>query len=284
MKGGFAGASPLLQAFFGNRRTLAMRISPFHAGAALLVAAFGSTPAGAQVAEASGTVTLKQDDGAQLPAAGAVVDIYRTDIKAAYQVKTDNQGRYFHAGLPLVGTYTMVFSAPGARPSAMQGCRIRSSQKLDAILEPGDGRRPSLDEVRAAGASPCVVGAGRLLVEGSDGTTQTASPALFAEVPKTDLAALFDGGFVDQTVLESRAILAARPNDYEASLYLGLALHLSNHKPRFQEAADHLRRFVDMAPDTDGRKATAKASLDRLESLGVVAFVPPPPKPTRRRP
>ena len=261
-----------------------MRISLFHAGAALLVATFGSTPGQAQVTQALGTVTMNGDDGAQLPVPGADVDIYRTDIKGEYHTKTDRKGGYLYPGLPVVGTYTLVFSARGARPAVVQGCRFSVGREVNAILEPGDGRRPSLAETLAGGASPCVVGADRLLVDGSGGIAQTAGASAGAEAAGTDLAALFHSGALDRTMRESRIILAARPNDFEANLYLGLSLFHSNHTPSFQDAANHLRRFVDMAPDTDGRKATAKASLDQLESLGVAAIVAPPPKPVRRRP
>src|SRR5918912_1699485 len=90
---------PLLQAF----------------AAALLLAACGVI-ASAQVTQINGKVTLKQADGSVAPVAGAQVDIYRTDIKWEDHVKTNKKGEYIHAGVPCVGTYTIVVSAPGAHP------------------------------------------------------------------------------------------------------------------------------------------------------------------------
>jgi len=44
------------------------------------------------------------------------VDVYRTDMKADYHTKSDKKGDWIFAGLPLVGTYTVTISAPGASP------------------------------------------------------------------------------------------------------------------------------------------------------------------------
>jgi hypothetical protein len=38
---------------------------------------------------------------------GALVQIVRTDIKGQYDVTTDKKGRFLHAGVPYVGTYTL---------------------------------------------------------------------------------------------------------------------------------------------------------------------------------
>ncbi|MBC7931406.1 MAG: carboxypeptidase regulatory-like domain-containing protein, partial [Rubrivivax sp.] len=85
--------------------------------AALLVAAF-SVAASAQVATFEGKVTLKQADGTEVPVQGATVTIIRTDIKQELgSVKTDKNGKYVRAGVPFVGTYTLLISAPNATPA-----------------------------------------------------------------------------------------------------------------------------------------------------------------------
>src|SRR5215213_3228555 len=91
--------------------------------AALLVAA-SAVAASAQTTQVNGTVKLKQADGTEVPAAGAQIDIYRTDIKAEFHTKTDKKGNFIHAGLPFVGTYTLVVSAPGASPSYQSNLRF----------------------------------------------------------------------------------------------------------------------------------------------------------------
>ncbi|MDQ3804652.1 MAG: carboxypeptidase regulatory-like domain-containing protein [Acidobacteriota bacterium] len=125
----------------------------FRTAAAALVLAACSVAASAQVTQVSGKVTLRQADGTQVPVADAVIDIYRTDIKQQFQVKTDRKGAYIHAGLPFVGTYTLVVSAPGARPSFATGLRFTQVQTRDFVLEPGDGSKLTLEQVRQFEAS-----------------------------------------------------------------------------------------------------------------------------------
>src|SRR6185503_20933163 len=102
-----------------------MRLELFATGtrvvALLLLSAAG---AAAQVLQVSGKVTLKQADGTVVPIAGAVIDIYRTDMKQKFEVMTDRRGEYLRAGLPMMGTYTIAVSAAGARPDYRAGIRL----------------------------------------------------------------------------------------------------------------------------------------------------------------
>lgn len=120
--------------------------------AAIIVAAFAAAAA-AQVVQATGTVMLQQADGTKAPLAGATVKFYRTDIKQEFTTKTDKSGRYVHAGIPLVGTYTIVFSGPGATPTYLANVRVNAQPQNDVTLGPGDGRTLTLDEIRAAAAA-----------------------------------------------------------------------------------------------------------------------------------
>lgn len=117
--------------------------------AALLLAA-AAVAASAQSTQVNGKVTLKQADGTVVPVVGALIDIYRTDIKAEFHTKTDKKGNYIHAGLPFVGTYTLVVSAPGAAPRAEPKLRFTQQTQYDFELVPGDGSRPTLEQVNAA--------------------------------------------------------------------------------------------------------------------------------------
>lgn len=133
------------------------------AAAALLLAAM-SVAAAAQVVTATGKVTLKQADGTEAPVSGAVVDFFRTDIKQKFQTKTDKKGVYTHAGIPLVGTFTIAVSAPGARPSYLVEIPISRRPENSFVLEPGDGSALTLDQIKqfaASGASrPAAAGGG----------------------------------------------------------------------------------------------------------------------------
>src|SRR5437763_12847256 len=134
---------PLLQAF----------------AAALLLAACGVI-ASAQVTQINGKVTLKQADGSVVPVAGAQVDIYRTDIKWEDHIKTNKKGEYMHAGIPFVGVYTLIVSAPGAHPDFIKDVRLSQRSTNDFQLLPGDGTRPTLDQLKTAVAASAGSGGG----------------------------------------------------------------------------------------------------------------------------
>lgn len=116
------------------------------AAAALVVFALAAA-ASAQVTGVSGKVLLKKADGTTAPLPGATVKFYRTDIKQEFEVKSDKSGRYAHAGLPLVGTFTVVISGPGAKPTYKIGFRAINNPENDAVLEPGDGSTLTLADV-----------------------------------------------------------------------------------------------------------------------------------------
>jgi tetratricopeptide (TPR) repeat protein len=139
-----------------------MRYKPFLlAIASALLLAASSAVASAQVAQISGKVTLKQADGSVVPVVGAQVDIYRTDIKWEDHIKTNKKGEYMHAGVPFVGVYTIVVSAPGAHPDYVKDIRVSQRPGNDFQLQPGDGSRPTLDQIKAANAGrPTAPGGG----------------------------------------------------------------------------------------------------------------------------
>jgi hypothetical protein len=128
-----------------------MRFKPFFLiVATALVLAASSVIATAQMTQISGKVTLKQANGSEAPVAGAQIDIYRTDIKWEDHIKTNKKGEYQHAGIPFVGTYTIIVSAPGARPSFLTAIRFSARPVNDFTLDPGDGMRPTLEQLKAA--------------------------------------------------------------------------------------------------------------------------------------
>ena len=122
-------------------------------GAAVLLVAAMSVAASAQVVQATGKVTLKQADGTEVPVQNAVVKFYRTDIKQTFEAKTGKNGSYVHAGIPLVGTFTIAVSAPGARPTYLPDIPIGRKSENNFVLEPGDGSSLTLEQIRASMAS-----------------------------------------------------------------------------------------------------------------------------------
>ena len=116
-----------------------------------IVLLFAAVTASAQTEQMRGTVKMVGADGQQTAVAGATVDVYRTDMKADYHTKSDKKGEWVFAGLPLVGTYTLSISAPGASPMTKSGVKARRDTPIDAVLGPGDGKK--LTEAEALAAS-----------------------------------------------------------------------------------------------------------------------------------
>lgn len=114
---------------------------------------FSSVMVAAQTGELRGKVTTKGSDGKDAPVAGAVVDVYRTDMKAKYETKTDSKGNYVFAGLPYIGTYLVAVSAPNFAPTFLPNIKAGRGQDVNFTMTPGDGKRPTEDEVMAAAAA-----------------------------------------------------------------------------------------------------------------------------------
>lgn len=135
---------------------------------ALALLALSAVNVIAQVGRIEGEVK-KQGTTEMIP--GATVQIVRTDIKGQYDVTADKKGRFLHAGVPYVGTYTLLISAPGFAPTYLAGIRP-TGENLVVELAPGDGHKLTIEEVRAATG-----GAGKRPGGG-------AAPAAGAEAPK----------------------------------------------------------------------------------------------------
>ncbi len=136
----------------------------------------------------------------------------------------------------------------------------------------------------------------RLFVTKADGSQAEAGLAAFrdyiafeqdpAKKMKAQLDAaqmLLDAGAVDQAVAEFQQIVTAQPDNPEANLGAGLALFASGDKEKYQDAANYLQHFVDVAPDSHKYKSDAKAILAELKSTEKVEPVKTPPA-RRRRP
>src|SRR5262249_6933683 len=79
------------------------------------------------------------------------------------------KGHFLHAGVPAVGTYTVIVSAPSCEPFFQTGIRP-GGDPIKVELRAGDGRKPTLAEVKAA--------------QGSAGGGQASQPASQAEAKK----------------------------------------------------------------------------------------------------
>ena len=95
---------------------------------------------------------------------------------------------------------------------------------------------------------------------------------------------LLDAGAADKALAEFQAILATTPDSPEANLGAGLAVYAGGDKAKFQEAANYLQHFVDVAPDSNPMKADAKAILTELKNTENVTPEKTTRPATRRRP
>jgi hypothetical protein len=99
--------------------------------------------------EITGIVKLRTSDGSLKPVAGATVDFYRTDMKGHHQTKTNEYGIFIYQGLSQTGNWIVAASAPGLKWGGVKGVRTPVAG-IEIIAEPGDGMRPTFEEVMAA--------------------------------------------------------------------------------------------------------------------------------------
>src|SRR5829696_4101412 len=117
---------------------------------AILMAAASMTTL-AQVGELRGHVWMQQADGQKVPLAEAQIDVFRTDMNAKYNTKTNKKGEFVFAGLPFIGTYTVAASHPTAAPNFVPGVKAGRDIPVELTLAPGAGKRFTLEEIKSAG-------------------------------------------------------------------------------------------------------------------------------------
>jgi tetratricopeptide (TPR) repeat protein len=125
----------------------------------------------AQTGQLRGKVSLKQADGAVVPATDVAIEVYRTDVSAKYATKTDKKGEFVFAGVPFVGTYLIVASREGAQPTWIPG--VKAGREVDYKIDmvPGDGRRYTPEEIKniiAQNKGPAASGAAEVKESSED--------------------------------------------------------------------------------------------------------------------
>lgn len=114
---------------------------------AIAVLVLSAVATSAQTGQLRGHVLLKQADGTTIKAAGAQIDVYRTDLPGSYPTKADKSGNFVYAGLPYVGTYIIAASMPNAAPVYQGNVKAGRDIDYELVLSPGDGRKLTLDEI-----------------------------------------------------------------------------------------------------------------------------------------
>ncbi len=93
---------------------------------------------------------------------------------------------------------------------------------------------------------------------------------------------LLDSGSADKALAEFQTILSSQPDNPDANLGAGLALYALNDKAKFQEAANYLQKFVEVAPDSNTFKTAAKEILAELKNSEKITPEKTKPAPKRR--
>ena len=109
-----------------------------------MLLALGARPAAAQFGQMTGNVI--GEDGQ--PVANMVISIDRDDIKGHYEVKTDKNGKFFHAGLPL-GKFTVSVMKDGKKLFSQGNVQTRLSAPVDVPINLREERART--EAQAAG-------------------------------------------------------------------------------------------------------------------------------------
>ncbi|MBI1956772.1 MAG: tetratricopeptide repeat protein [Acidobacteria bacterium] len=132
-----------------------MKKAIWAAGFLSLLLVWGTQSAMAQFGKMQGTV--KDEDGN--PYANKVVEIDRQDVSGHYEVKTDKDGKFFHAGLPL-GRYSVSITMKDGKKYSMSGIPTRSNEPAKADIDlqqekmKAEAAASGMEIKRGAGLSP----------------------------------------------------------------------------------------------------------------------------------
>lgn len=190
---------------------------------AIAVFAVSGLTASAQVAPLRGHVVFKQADGTATKPAGALVDVYRTDLPGTYSTKTDKNGGFVYAGLPLVGTYVITASMPNAAPGYVPNIKVGQDTDFEVVLSPGDGRRITRDEaVKLAVSGRSTGGAAR--ESAADKAKREAAEKEAAEIAKSNEKVTATNQIVGDSFKAGNTALIAKNWDEAIKQYdVGLA-------------------------------------------------------------
>lgn len=120
-------------------------------GAVILLQCTGVLAQGG--APVSGTVELQKPDGTREPVADALVEVYRTDIKAGHpSAKTNKRGVFTFVSMPFGGIFVLSVSAPNCAPTIFPNVRA-GQDKLLITVSAGTGTKFTEDEVRTGAAN-----------------------------------------------------------------------------------------------------------------------------------
>jgi tetratricopeptide (TPR) repeat protein len=170
----------------------------------------------AQNGQLRGHVTLKQADGTIVPAADAVVDVFRTDLPGDFTLKTNKKGEFVHAGLPLQGTYTLSASMPGAQPYYLPNVKAGRDEDYKIELATGDGKRLTRADIKTLMARAPAASGGETKTSAEDKAKREELIKKNAEIEAANKNAEASNAIIDRTFKAGNDALRAK--NYDAAI------------------------------------------------------------------
>ena len=224
--------------------------------------------ASAQVGALSGHVKLKQADGTEVPAVGAVVDVFRTDISGKYEAKTDKKGEFRWAGLPYSGTYIIAASAPGAQPNFLKDVKVGRDVDYNMVLETGDGKRLTFDEIKTIlknGVTKSTGPAAAPAESGADKAKRAEMEAKNREIMEKNKKAEDSNKIIETKFRIGNTTLAAAETANRAGKY-------AEADALFTEAIGHYDEGIAADPEHPGAPTLMTNKSQALMDRGVARY------------
>ncbi len=268
----------------------------FFVAATVLV--LGGVSAFAQTGALRGKVMLKQADGTSLPAPNAVVDVYRLDIPSKQEnIKPNKRGEFNILGMFIVGKYVLSVSAPGASPKIRTNIKAGQDAEYVITLDPGDGRRYTMDEAKKLASGDADATAGGSGESEEDRLKREELIRKNAEIDASNKKVEASNAIVRRTFEEGGKALEAKKYDEAVTLYSeGLAADpeqaalLTNKsvalRMRGAERYNAAVQSKDATEKTTGLEAARKDFRESAESASkaveLIKAMPSPADPTEQ--
>jgi len=195
-----------------------LRRTSFILLSAFVVLILGSIVSSAQNAPVTGRVEMKKGD-AVVPVEGALVEVFRTDIKSSGPAdKTDKKGQFSFAGLQLGGVFVLSVSAPGAQPTYLPNVKA-GNENLKITLSEGDGRRLTPDEVRTALTQTATSPGGKTELTADEKKAQAEQEAKIKEVTEKNKKIEQENVIITKSLEEGNAAFNAKNFDLAITKY-----------------------------------------------------------------
>jgi tetratricopeptide (TPR) repeat protein len=266
-----------------------LRKATWATGFICLLMVLGGQIARAQFGQMTGTV--KDEDGK--PAANMIVYIDRDDIKGHYEVKTDKNGKFFHAGLPLGKFSVSVKTRSGQMFKAISGIQTRLSEPAVADIDLQQYKMQS--EAQAAGVNVAPQQGNKLSQEQMAQIEKAAKDREEQMKKRQELTGKFDNAMqamkdkrYDEAIPQFQAAADVDPTQHVIFAQLGeayagkatMAKNSAEKKENYDKSVEAYQKALNLKPDdpsyhnnyalalaNDGKVDDAQAELVKAAQL-----------------